>query len=178
MTYDIDQLNRIEPTYLASYGLTEAPFSPQLDDRFFYSNSALTERLELLKHYTQYGNLLLIVTGERGTGKSSIKQRFINTAQEEWQVCEIQSHTMMDASLLLKQIAHGFNITEPPHDPAALFEVLSTQLEYMHQAAYVPILVIDDAHELPLEALQALLYLAEHHSDQQTTLRIILFCEP
>jgi len=178
MTYDIDQLNRIEPAYLAAYGLTEAPFSLQLDDRFFYSNSALTERLELLKHYTQYGNLLLIVTGERGTGKSSIKQRFINTAQEEWQVCEIQSHTMMDASTLLKQIAHGFNITEPPNDPAALFEVLSTQLEYMHQAAYVPILVIDDAHELPLEALQALLYLAEHHSDQQTTLRIILFCEP
>ncbi len=186
MTYDpdnynlsnMDQLNRMEPGYLAAYGLNEAPFSLQQDDRFFYLNTALTERLELLKHYTQYGNLLLIVTGERGIGKSSLKQRFINTAQEEWQVCEIQSHTMMDASLLLKQVAHGFGITEPPLEPSALFEVLSTQLEYMHQASYVPILIIDDAHELPQDSLQALLYLAEHHSDQQTALRIILFCEP
>ena len=181
MTYDphnIDQLNIVEPGYLAAYGLTEAPFSLQQDDRFLYLSAALTERLELLKHYTQYGNLLLIVTGERGIGKSSLKQRFINTAQEEWQVCEIQSHTMMDASLLLKQIAHGFNITEPPLDPAALFEVLSAQLQHMHQAAYVPILIIDDAHELPQDALQSLLYLAEHHSDQETALRIILFCEP
>ncbi|MCW8902058.1 MAG: SPOR domain-containing protein [Gammaproteobacteria bacterium] len=186
MTYDtnnynpssLEQLNRVEPTYLAAYGLTEAPFSTRQDDRFFYSNSALTERLELLKHYTQYGNLLLIITGERGIGKSSLKQHFINTAQEEWQICEIQSHTMMDASQLLQQVALGFNITEPPHDPAALFEVLSSQLEYIHQSENVPILLIDDAHELPQDALQALLYLAEHHSDQHTTLRIILFCEP
>jgi len=181
MTYDADsikQLNRVEPTYLAAYGLTEAPFSAQHDDRFFYSNSALTERLELLKHYTQYGNLLLIITGERGIGKSSLKQRFIGSAQEEWQICEIQSHTMMDAGILLKQVAHGFGITEPPHEPSALFEVLSAQLEHIHQSANIPILVIDDAHELPQDALQALLYLAEHHSDQHTTLRIILFCEP
>lgn len=181
MTYDphnIDQLNDVKPSYLAAYGLTTAPFSQQQDDRFLYLNAALTERLELLKHYTQYGNLLLIVTGERGSGKSSLKQRFIKTAQEEWQICEIQSHTMMHAGLLLKQVAHGFNITEPPHEPAALFEVLSAQLQHMHQASYVPILIIDDAHELPLDALQSLLYLAEHHSDQETALRIILFCEP
>lgn len=181
MTYDpnnIDPLNRVEPPYLSAYGLTQAPFSMQQDDRFFYSNSALTERLELLKHYTQYGNLLLIITGERGIGKSSLKQHFINTAQEEWQICEIQSHTMMDASLLLKQVANGFGITEAPHDPSALFEVLSDQLEHIHQSSNVPILIIDDAHELPQDALQALLYLAEHHSEQHTTLRIILFCEP
>ena len=175
---NLEQLNRVEPTYLASYGLTEAPFSLQQDDRFLYLNSELTEQLGLLKHYTQYGNLLLIVTGERGIGKSSLKQQFINTAQEEWQICEIQSHTMMDASMLLKQIAHGFNITEPPLEPSALFEVLSVQLDHMRQASYVPILIIDDAHELPQDALQSLLYLAENHSDQQTALRIILFCEP
>ncbi len=177
-THNIDQLNDVEPGYLSSYGLTEAPFSSQQDDRFLYLNPALTERLELLKHYTQYGNLLLIITGERGVGKSSLKQRFINSAQEEWQVCEIQSHTMMDAGLLLKHIAHGFNITEPPLEPAAIYEVLSSQLDYMHQASYIPILIVDDAHELPIDALQALLYLAENHSDQQTALRIILFCEP
>jgi len=175
---NLEQLNRVEPTYLASYGLTEAPFSLQQDDRFLYLNSELTEQLDLLKHYTQYGNLLLIVSGERGIGKSSLKQRFINTAQEEWQICEIQSHTMMDASMLLKQIAHGFNITEPPLEPSALFEVLSVQLDHMRQASYVPILIIDDAHELPQDALQSLLYLAENHSAQQTALRIILFCEP
>lgn len=177
-THNIEQLNTVEPGYLSSFGLTEAPFSSQQDDRFLYLNPALTERLELIKHYTQYGNLLLMITGERGVGKSSLKQRFINSAQEEWQVCEIQSHTMMDASLLLKHIAHGFNITEPPLEPAAIYEVLSLQLDYMHQASYIPILIIDDAHELPIDALQALLYLAENHSEQQTALRIILFCEP
>ena len=178
MNYDTSNIDDITPPYLASYGLTEAPFSSNQDDRFLYLNSSLNERLELLKHYTQYGNLLLLVTGDRGIGKSSLKQRFINNAEEEWQVCEIQSHTMMDASLLLRQVATGFRINEPPLEPAVLFEVLSEQLEQFHKLSMVPILIVDDAHELPQDALQALLYLAEHHSDQHTALRIILFCEP
>ena len=178
MNYDTSNIDNISPPYLSSYGLTEAPFSSKQDDRFLYLNSSLNERLQLLKHYTQYGNLLLLVTGERGIGKSSIKQRFINNAEEEWQICEIQAHTMMDASLLLRQVATGFRITEPPLEASTLFEVLSEQLEQFHKLSMVPILIIDDAHELPQDSLQALLYLAEHHSDQRTALRIILFCEP
>lgn len=177
-SFDLDNTNHSAPSYLAAYGLAEAPFSQQHNDRFLFLNSALNEQLELLKLYTQYGNLLLIVTGEHGIGKSSLKQRFIKTAAEEWKVCEIQADTMMDASILLRQIATGFGITEPPHDPAMLFEVLSTQLEHLHNESYEPILIIDDAHELPQEALQSLLYLAEHRSEQESALRIILFCEP
>ncbi|MFK5915600.1 MAG: SPOR domain-containing protein [Woeseiaceae bacterium] len=181
MTYDphnIDELNLVGPSYLASYGLTEPPFSPQLNDRFLYLYPALSEQLELLKHYTEYGNLLLIVSGEHGVGKSSLKQRFIESAQEEWQICKIQSHTMMDSSLLLTQIAQGFGITQPPLEPSILFEVLSEQLERINEASYIPILLVDDAHELPLDALKALLYLAEHHSEKKSGLRIILFCQP
>jgi len=175
---NMDELSRTEPPYLGAYGLSEAPFSEQHDDRFLFLTPALSEQLNLLKHYTQYGNLLLIVKGERGIGKSSLKYRFIDTAQEEWQICEIQANTMMTSGILLKDIATGFGITEPPHDAPVLFEVLSSQLEYLHKESYEPILIIDDAHELPQEALQSLLYLAEHHSNQQTALRIILFCEP
>jgi septal ring-binding cell division protein DamX/type II secretory pathway predicted ATPase ExeA len=181
MTYNlsnIDQLNRTEPPYLGAYGLREAPFSEQHDDRFFYLYPALADQLDLLKHYTQYGNLLLLVKGEHGIGKSSLRYRFVDTAPEEWQICEIQADTMMTSSMLLKDIAMGFGITEPPHAASVLFEVLNSQLEYLHKDSYEPILIIDDAHELPLDALQSLLHLAEHHSNPQTALRIILFCEP
>lgn len=174
----IEELNNSKPNYLAAYGLTEAPFSQQHDDHFLYLNTALTKRLELINHYIQYSNLLLILTGERGIGKSSLKQRFINTAAEEWQICEIQARTTMDADLLLRQIATGLGVIDPPLESSLIFEDLSNQLEQLYQESYVPILIIDDAHELPQDALQALLYLAENHTDQQTALRIILFCEP
>lgn len=178
MTYDMEQLNRIQPGYLAAYGLTDAPFSPKHDDRFLYLSPELTAQLEMLRHYTQYGNLLLIVSGERGIGKTSLKQRFITSAEDEWQICEIPAHTMMDAGLLLRQAAMGFGITDPPLDPRAILEVLTAQLQHLQEQAQIPILIIDDAHELPLDALQALLYLAEHHVNQASLLRIILFCEP
>ena len=186
MTYDphnydpsnLEQLNLTKPNYLAAYGLTEAPFSKQHDDRFFYSHAALTERFESLNHYMQNENLLLIITGVRGSGKSSLKQHFMNTAAEDWQVSGIQAHTMMDASLLLRQAAVDFGITDPPLEPSWLYEILNDQLIQLHHESTLPVLIIDDAHELPQDALQAILHLAEHHSNQETALRIILLCEP
>lgn len=178
MSYDIDQLNRVEPAYLGDYGLNEAPFAPNHDSRFTYLSSDLSEQLDLLKHYTQYGNLLLIVTGERGIGKTTLIDYLGSSSPEEWQMCRIQAHTMMDSGLLLRQVANGFGISDPPLEPEALIEVLNSQLEHLHQQSYEPILLIDDAHELPQEALKSLIYLAEHHPQQQNILRIILFCEP
>ena len=178
MSYDPDNIDQINPGYLSAYGLTEPPFSHKQDDRYFYASPELAEQLELLRHYIQYGNLLLMVIGENGIGKTTLKNHIIHTAPEEWQLCDIPAHTMMDASLLLRQVANGFGITSPPLEASALFEVLSAQLQHFHEQGQVPILLVDDAHLLPSEALQSLFYLAEHHASQESALRIMLFCEP
>ncbi len=178
MSYDPHNIDELEPAYLAAYGLHQAPFASITDDRFFYANPSLAEHVELLRHYIQYGNLLLMVTGDHGIGKTTLKQHVIQSAPPEWQICDIPSHTMMDASQLLRQVAQGFAINQPPLEADALLEVLANQFAHYHSQGDVPILMIDDAHALPLDALQSLFYLAEHHNQQESSLRIILFCEP
>ncbi len=176
--YDIDQLSRIEPAYLAELGLNEAPFAPHHDDAFLYIDAERAQRLNMLKHLTQYSNLLLIVTGERGVGKTSLLRRFVSEAEEDWNICEVNAHTMMDAETLLSEIALGFGLSGVPHDMNQVQDIVFEHLKALQNSDEIPILLIDDAHELPKEALETLFYFADIEAAQGHLLRIILFCEP
>ena len=176
--YDTEQINRMQPAYLAELGLSEAPFSTQHDDTFLYLDAERAQRLNMLNHLTQYSNLLLIVTGERGTGKTSLMRRFINDAEENWNICEVNAHTMMDAETLLSEIAMGFGLSGLPHDMAQVQEIVFEHLKSIQNDDEITILIIDDAHELPKEALETLFYFADIEAAQGHLLRIILFCEP
>lgn len=176
--YDSAQLKRLEPAYLAQYGLNEAPFSSQHDDNFLYLDAERHQRLEMLTHLTQYSNLLLIVTGERGVGKTSLLRRFCSSADESWYLCEVNAHTMMDADSMLTEIAGGFGLNGLPNDPSTVQEIVFEHLKALQHDELVPILMIDDAHELPKDALETLFYFADIEAAQGHLLRIILFCEP
>ena len=176
--YDSDQLKRLEPAYLSQYGLNEAPFSIQHDDNFLYLDAERHQRLDTLTHLTTYSNLLLIVSGERGIGKTSLMRRFCQQADESWYLCEVNAHTMMDADTLLSDIAGGFGLNGLPSDPSTVQEIVFEHLKALQNDDLIPILIIDDAHELPKDALETLFYFADIEAAQGHLLRIILFCEP
>lgn len=176
--YDVAQLARLEPAYQERLGLTSAPFPPTHEDRFLYLDSERLQRLKMLQHLTEYSNLLLLIIGERGIGKTSLMQRFIREANPDWRICQVDAHTMMDADQLLLEIAKGFGLPAPPRDTEALQEVLYQQLLQLHNDNQEPILIIDDAHELPQDALEAIFLLADVEGSHGNLLRILLFCEP
>ena len=177
-TYDTEQLDRLEPAYLANYGFNQAPFSNLHDDRFLYLDAERAQRLTLLQHMTQYSNLLLIVQGEHGVGKTSLLTRFIKNAADNWHICEVTANPMMDAGQLLFQAAQGFGVQQLPQDSGELQEMLYARVATFHHNDQIPILVIDDAHELPKDALLAIFNLADAQVDDANLLRIILFAEP
>ena len=176
--YDIDQVSQLEPGYLDEYGLRQAPFSQQHDDAFLYLDAERRQRLNMLSHLTQYSNLLLIVTGERGIGKTSLMHRYIKQADDNWRICEVNAHTMMDAETLLNEIAAGFGVSGLPGDIEQMQESIFQYLRTLQNDDDIPILLLDDAHELPKEALETLFYFADIEAAQGHLLRIILFCEP
>jgi septal ring-binding cell division protein DamX/type II secretory pathway predicted ATPase ExeA len=176
--YDVAQLARLEPAYQERLGLTTAPFPPTHEDRFLYLDSDRLQYLKMLQHLTEYSNLLLLIIGERGIGKTSLMRRFLLEANPDWQVCQIDANTMMGADQLLYQITQGFGLATPPRDSAMLQDALYQQLVQLQNKNQEPILIIDDAHELPLEALEALFLLADVEGRHGILLRILMFCEP
>ncbi len=176
--YRPENLARLEPTYLSRHHMQTAPFAATHDDRFLYLDSARNERLALLNHMTQFSNLLLIVMGESGVGKTSLLTRFVTTAQVDWRVCQITANTMMDAEQMLFAAAQGFGLQQLPNDAAQLQEMLYARLATLHRQEQVPILVVHAAHTLPKEALLAVFNLADSQVEQGNLIRIVLSCEP
>lgn len=176
--YDVAQLARLEPAYQERLGLTTAPFPPTHEDRFLYLDSDRLQYLKMLQHLTEYSNLLLLIIGERGIGKTSLMQRFLLEANPDWQICQIDANTMMGPDQLLYEITQGFGLAAPPRDSATLQDTLYQQLVQLQNKNQEPILIIDDAHELPLEAIEALFLLADVEGRHGILLRILLFCEP
>ncbi len=177
-SYNTEDLSRIEPDYLDAFGLREAPFSPRHEDRFLYVDAERAQNLNLLQHLTHYSNLLLIVQGEAGVGKTALLERFMRHTEPDWQICRITANTMMDAEQLLFEAAQGFGMQQLPEDSTELEEMLYARVATLHHNEQTPILVIDDAHQLPKDALLAIFNLADAYVNNVNLLRVILFSDP
>lgn len=176
--YHSEQPNHIEPVYLAGLGLNQAPFTSEHLDEFIYLDDDRHQRFNTIQQLAQGSNTLLLITGEHGVGKTSLLERFTNTVDDSWSICKVQANTMMDAHQLLANIARGFGLQVTNQPATVLQDTLYQYLVTIQHNGQVPFLVIDDAHELPKDALQTLFTLADAESGEGNLLRIILFCEP
>ena len=48
--YNSEDIDRLEPAYLKSFGLQEAPFSTVHDDKFMYLDAERAQRINMLQH--------------------------------------------------------------------------------------------------------------------------------
>lgn len=164
------------PDYLATFGLQQHPYLDADDMRFFYADPSLIQRLDLLQHLTQFGDMLLGVSGPVGSGKTTLAQQFLRRANSTWRICRLSGAHIQHPDELLVKLAEclGLHSTATP-------ERLKTDLlrhcETLRHNAQLAVLVIDDAQQLPDPALKALLELADDPRETLKRLRVILFSE-
>jgi len=173
-----DTFSNPVPHYVERYKLSAAPFSNQHEDRFVYLDAERLQRLNMLEHLTRYSELLLIITAAKGLGKTSLLQHFQLNTDEDTLVSKVDASPMMDADKLLQAIASGFDLANQHTDPASLQDALYHHLANLHHQGKIPVLVIDDAHVLPQDALETLFNLADAEASDGSLLRIILFSDP
>lgn len=168
---------RAQPDYLTGLGLQQAPFLDQIDERFFYADPALVQRLDLLQHLIQFGDMLLGVVGPSGSGKSTLLRQLLLRGGTLWRCCRLSGAQIPQPAHLLAQLADCF---DPGHDrvPERLQADLLRSCEALRHSGQIIVVVVDDAHLLPDAALKNLLELAGSPPDTLKLLRIVLFSEP
>jgi len=176
--YSNQSLDQLEPNYLSQYGLIKAPFAQEIDDKFLFLDADRVQRLNMLHHLTQYSDLLLIVTGDEGIGKSSMLQRFENMADDDWRICNIEANALMGNDQLIRHIFSGFGFDSTHSASSNIQQLFIENLSELKHTGVIPILVIDDAHELPIDTLETIFQLADTELNDQRLLRIILFSDP
>lgn len=159
------------------------PFSNHSPSGFF-NTPELSQRLTLILHLINHSEQLLLVMGEKGYGKTTLLKKVIqqsqsDEAQAHWKLFHL-SHDSVSLSSqhnLLTTLLSAFGEQTDGRKHQELISTLRGHIANTRYNAQLPLLVIDDAHMLPLETLHLLLKLAMQ-GDISTRLRILLFSEP
>jgi DamX protein len=143
-----------DEAFLGHYQLSHDPFAPRVPGFKFFP-AQRKPVLGQLHHLARYSQLLLVVTGPQGSGKTLLRQALVaSTNKQSVQSVVVSARGAGDAAGVLRQVAQALNVAQSEIN-AILAQVV--QLALTGQEVY---LLVDDAEQLDESALEVLLALA------------------
>lgn len=152
------------------------PFTKAGKDTY-YASSELAQRINLIQHLIQNSEQLLLILAEAGCGKTALLYQVTKQVNEHWWVYQINASSALSPDSLLSGILTAFNVKAEGKETATLQENLRSHIAATRYNSQLPVLIVDDAHLLPLPTLKAVVDLALS-GEMQTRMRVILSCEP
>ncbi|MFZ6046063.1 AAA family ATPase [Pseudomonas sp. CR3202] len=144
-----------DEAYLGHYQFTHDPFAARVPGFKFFP-AQRKPVLGQLHHLARYSQLMLVVSGRHGSGKTLLRQALVaSTNKQAVQSLVVSARSSVEAGGLLRQIAQGLSVAQA--DPRSILAQIG-QLALTGQEVY---LLVDDAEELDDASLEHLLALAE-----------------
>lgn len=173
------QLEILPIMYQEFFGFTELPFSIAPDPRFLFLGPRHQEALAHLRHGLTSSGGFLLLTGEVGTGKTTLSRAIISELEAELDVVFILNPKLSELELLAA-IAEGFGITKVNERSSlkALTDALSQYLMAAAGKQKHPVVLIDEAQHLFPAALEQLRLLTNLESDARKLLSVVLIGQP
>jgi general secretion pathway protein A len=162
--------------YIEFYGLKEVPFALTPDPRYLYFTPSHTEVMANLHYGIESGRGLIVVTGEVGTGKTTLLRWMMQRLDRTVMVAYIFNPRLSVAEFY-QYLATLFNIGEWENKSDLLIE-LGKVLESRHNRGLRTVLVVDEGHGLSTEVLEEIRLLCNFESDTAKHLQIVLTGQP
>ncbi|WP_313088647.1 AAA family ATPase [Pseudomonas sp.] len=144
-----------DDSYLNHYGFSHDPFAARVPGFKFFP-AQRKPVLGQLHHLARYSQLLLVVTGPEGSGKTLVRQALVASSNKQSvQSVVISPHDTLDSSALLQQVAQALGCARSDFD-SIMAQII--QLALTGQEVY---LLVDDAERLTGAAVETLLRLAQ-----------------
>ncbi len=140
----------------------------------FFSTPELAQRLDLLRHLIENSELLPVVRGAAGVGKSAIVAQLRKQAPESWQVCLVDATPLTQPDVVISTICRCFGIAQEEQWSKAL----SKHFQMLRAQGVTPVILVDDAHELPHSAIITLMRIFEKQIDGRPQASLVLFGNP
>jgi general secretion pathway protein A len=163
--------------YLSFYGLREAPFGPTPDPRFLFQSARHREALAQLLYGVRERKGFIVLTGEIGTGKTTLLRTLLERLDEDTHVAYVHN-SALPWDGLLEYILHDWGVKPPGTSDAQRLVALNEFLIEQHRGRYSPVLVIDEAQNLSVESLEAIRLLSNFETTNQKLLQILLVGQP
>lgn len=165
--------------YTAYFGLTENPFSLTPDPRYLYLSARHREALAHLLYGAGEGGGFVQLTGEVGTGKTTVCRAFLDQLPEHVDVALILNPALT-APELLQTIFDELRITVPERG-ASIKELVDRLNQYLldaHARGRRTVVIIDEAQNLDPEVLEQIRLLTNLETETHKLLQIFLIGQP
>jgi general secretion pathway protein A len=161
------------------FGLVEIPFSIAPDPRYLYMSERHREALAHLLYGINRDGCFVLLTGEVGTGKTTVCRCLLEQLPEGCDVAFI-FNPRLTVDELLATICKEFGIACPkgPISVKEYFDRINDYLLDSHAKGRKAVLIIDEAQNLDIKVLEQMRLLTNLETNQRKLLQIILIGQP
>ena len=165
--------------YAKFFGLSQDPFSIAPDPRYLFMSERHREALAHLLYGLKSGGGFVLLSGEIGTGKTTVCRCFLEQIPSDCNVAYI-FNPKLTARELLRSICDEFHIALAQDADTAkdFIDPLNEYLLRAHAAGRNNVLVIDEAQNLSADVLEQLRLLTNLETNERKLLQIVLIGQP
>ena len=163
--------------YTAFYGLREKPFSLTPDPRFLFLSESHREALAHLLYGIEEGEGFIAVTGEVGTGKTTLCRTLVRKLSDDTELAFVFNPSLSGEELL-RAISIEFGLITEGYSRADLNDQLNQFLLETSRAGRRAILIVDEAQNLGAASLEEIRLLSNLETSSSKLIQILLFGQP
>lgn len=164
--------------YLEHFELRDYPFRLTPDTDYLYMSSAHAHAKAYMDYTVWNREGFVIITGEIGCGKTILVKKLLTELQDENFLVAKIFQTQLDEIELLQAVLVEFGLNPFNAKKVELIDMLNTFLVECFQQGKQLVLIVDDAHNLTLKALEEIRMLSGLETQKEKILHVILVGQP
>jgi len=164
--------------YKSFFGLQENPFNVSPDPRYMFVTKEIEEALSGLMYGIQTRKGILTLTGEVGTGKTTLVNRLLNWLNTQGTKSAFIFNSRMNSSQLFDFVLAEFEIACTSTSKSQQLMKLNQWLMDRYKAGETAVLIVDEAQNLTFPVLEEIRLLTNFETSTHKLLQIVLSGQP
>jgi general secretion pathway protein A len=164
--------------YTDHYDLTAPPFQLTPDPRFWFESATHKKAMAYLGYGLAQGEGFIVVTGDIGAGKTTLVGHLMATIDPARVAAFKIVSTQVDGDDILRLVAQAFGLPTESVEKAQLLGRIERYLMDTGRGGRRSLLIVDEAQNLPVSALEELRMLSNFQSGGHALLQIFLLGQP
>jgi general secretion pathway protein A len=160
------------------FGFSASPFALNPDPSFFFASKGHGRALAYLKYGVFQREGFIVVTGEIGSGKTTLVRALLEGLNPDSIVAAQVRNTQLDSTDLLRAICIAFGVPVPGPSKAHLLAALEGCFTALAAAGKRALLIVDEAQNLGPEELEELRMLSNFQFGSHALLQSFLIGQP
>lgn len=160
--------------YKSFYKLKDHPFRLSPDHRFSFGHPSYDNAKSYLKYAVTEGEGFVAITGEPGTGKTTLIGALLAELDKSRVHVATLSNVQLDTVNLLKMVLDEFGLTPGSDEQTSPLSMLKRFLIQQYKNGRRCILIVDEAHGLPTASMEELRLISNLQYDNRLLLQVFL----